>query len=102
MEKAKFYVDYCFEAGVDHVCQRYWFEIDMTEEEFEDLYQVWFSNNCELNSWNSDWQGYYEMFQRIDDAATYTLNQMLAKYEPEFVNPVEVLWEISKETIDRF
>lgn len=102
MEKAKFYVDYCFEAGVDHVCQRYWFEIDMTEEEFEDLYQVWFSNNCELNSWDSDWNNHEDMFRKIDKVAVHTLNLMLAKYEPEFVNPVEVLWEISKETIDSF
>lgn len=102
MKKAKFFVDYCFEAGVEHICHRYWFEIEMTEDEFEKLYQVWFDNDCELNSWDSDWQGYDEMYNRIDSAAVYALNQMLAKEEPDFVNPVEVLWEISKETCNAF
>ena len=102
MEKAKFYVDYCFEAGVDHVCQRYWFEIELTDDTYEELYQVWYGNNCELNSWGSNWDGHDEMFKRINGTATNVLNQQLAKYEPEFVNPVDVLWEISKDTIDRF
>lgn len=115
MKKAKFYVDYCFEAGSfegiseedDLVCggnlsQRYWFELELTEDEFEELYQVWFDNNSELNNWDSDWQGHDALYKRIDGIGIHALNELLKQYAPEFVNPVNVYWEISKETEDAF
>ena len=108
MNQAKFYVDYCFEAGSfeggsgGNVCHRYWFAIDMTDEAFEELYQVWYKNNSQLNSWDTDWDGHDKLFAELNASAIHALNTQLEKHEPEFVNPVDVLWEISKETEDAF
>ena len=102
MNKAKFYVDFCFEAGDAGLCHRYWFEIEFSSHEFEELYQIWYDQNCELNSWAMDWDGHESLFKMIDSNAVYSLNQMLAEYEPKFASPVEVLWELSKETINCF
>ena len=53
--KAKFFVDHCFEDDCDvNINERYWFEIELSAKEFEELYQIWFGNNCELNSWDSE------------------------------------------------
>ena len=108
MEKAKFYVDYCFEAGSyedgfgGNICERYWFEIELSAEEYEELYQVWFDNDSELNSWDSEWKDHDALYDKINDNAVYALNEMLKKNEPDFQNPVDVLWKISKETEDAF
>ena len=42
MQKAKFYVDFCMEAGGEGICHRYWFTLDLTDEEYEELYQMWY------------------------------------------------------------
>jgi nitrate reductase assembly molybdenum cofactor insertion protein NarJ len=102
MEKAKFYVDFCFEAGDAGLCHRYWFEIELSSEEFEELYQIWFDQNCELNSWATDWEGHDALFQKINDAAIYALNKCLEKENPVYQNPLDVLWELSPETKDAF
>ena len=103
MEKAKFWIDWLFEAGGDDcICHRYWVELELSEQEYEELYQVWFDNGCELNSWYSEWKGHYELFDKIDGASYHALNELLKKHEPEFANPIEALWEISKETADAF
>jgi hypothetical protein len=106
MEKAKFYVDFCFEAGDAGLCHRYWFEIEFSDEEFEELYQVWYDNGCCLNSWDSDREGHEAMLDRIDRNAHYAINRMLAKdkpkYAPESVDEWEVKWEISEETEKAF
>ena len=102
MKKAKFWVDYCMEAGEESVCHRYGFGIDMSDKDYEELYQVWYNNNCELNSWNSDWQGHDKLFENLNVTAYNALNDMLKKSEPDFVNPVDAYWEISKETEEAF
>ena len=102
MKKAKFWVDYCLEAGGENVCHRYWFEIEMTDEDFEELYQFWYDNNCELKSWYLEWKGHEKMFDKLEGAAIHALNDLLKEHEPEFVNPVDVYWEIAKETEDAF
>ena len=102
MEKAKFYVDFCFEAGDAGLCHRYWFEIELSSEEFEELYQIWFDQNCELNSWATDWEGHDALSQKINDAAIYALNKCLEKENPVYQNPLDVLWELSPETKDAF
>jgi nitrate reductase assembly molybdenum cofactor insertion protein NarJ len=102
MEKAKLYVDFCFEAGDAGLCHRYWFEIELSSEEFEELYQIWFDQNCELNSWATDWEGHDALFQKINDAAIYALNKCLEKENPVYQNPLDVLWELSPETKDAF
>jgi len=102
MEKAKFYVDFCFEAGDAGLCHRYWFEIELSTEEFEELYQIWYDQNCELNSWDTDWNEHDSLFQKINDAAIYVLNKCLEKENPVYRNPLDVLWELSQETKDAF
>ena len=104
--KAKFYVDFCFEAGNAGICHSYWFEMEMTDEEYEELYQVWYDNGCCLNSWDSDWEGHEALLDRIDGSAHYALNQILANYKPRYapesVDAWEVKWEISEETERNF
>ena len=108
MNKTKFYVDYCFEAGSfengsgGNVCQRYWFEMVLTEKEFEELYQVWFSNNCKLNNWDTNWEGHDVLFQKLNEAAYHALNDLLKEHEPDFADPINAHWEISKETQNSF
>lgn len=101
MEKARFYVDFCFEAGDAGICHRYWFEIELLDEEFEELYQVWYDQN-ELNSWATDWDGHDPLYQKINGAAVYALNKCLKQEDPAYRDPLDVLWELSKETIDSF
>ena len=104
MEKAKFLVDYCYEAGsfedcgVGNLSGRYWFGIELTTEEFEELYQVWFDNDCDLNSWDSEWKDHKALYDKINNYAGYALNELLKEHAPELQNPIEVLWEISNET----
>lgn len=102
MNKAKFWVDHCFEAEDAGVCHRYWFVVELTDEEFEELYQVWFDNNSELNSWDSDLEGHDALFDKINLAANYTLHNLMKKHEPELGGPADILWEISQETEDAF
>ena len=83
MENARFYVDFCYEAGSDeygaNVSGRYQFAIDLTDEEYEELYQMWYNQN-ELNSWSTIWDGHDN------------LNR----------NPLDILWELSQETKSAF
>lgn len=102
MDKAKFYVDFCFEAGDAGLCQRYWFKIELSNEEFEELQQIWFNQNCELNSWETDWDEHDALFKKINDAAIYALNKCLEKEDPIYRNPLDVLWELSQETKETF
>ena len=102
MNKAKFWVDYLMEVGDAGVCHRYWFTVDLTDEEFEELYQVWFSNNSELNSWDTNWNGHDELFEKLNVTAYHALNDMLKKNEPDFADPLDAYWEISEETEDAF
>ena len=102
MKKAKFWVDWLLEAGDANVCQRYWFEIELEYEFYEELYQVWFDNGSHLNSWESKWDGHAELFERINAPAINALNDLVKKNEPDFADPIDVYWEISKETEDAF
>lgn len=105
METAKFYVDWCLEAGsedgIGNVCKRYGFMVALTAEEYYNLYKIWFEQDG-LNSWHTKWDGYEDLYKKINEIAVYSLNQMLEREEPAFVNPVEVLWELSEETIKAF
>ena len=100
MKKAKFWVDRLLEAGEESVCQRFWFEMGLSDQEYEELYQVWFDNGCRLNSWESEWKGHHDLFEKINVTAYHSLNDMLKKNEPDFADPIDVYWEISKETED--
>ena len=102
MRKAKFWVDWLLEAGDANVCHRYWFEIELEDEFYEELYQVWFDNGSHLNSWESKWDGHDELFERINAHAINALNDLVKKHEPDFADPIDVYWEISKETEDAF
>ena len=93
MEKAKFLVDYCYEAGSFEDCG-----VGNLTEEFEELYQVWFDNDCDLNSWDSEWKDHKALYDKINNYAGYALNELLKEHDPELQNPIEVLWEISNET----
>ena len=77
MENARFYVDFCYEAGSDeygaNVSGRYQFAIDLTDEEYEELYQIWYDQN-ELNSWSTIWDGHDNLYQKINDSATIALS----------------------------
>jgi len=100
MEKAKFFVDFCFEAGVDNLSGRYQFGIELSDEEYEELYQVWYEHN-ELNSWATNWDGHEALFQKINDAAVYALDKHL-EHDEYYRNPLDVYWELSQETKNAF
>jgi len=102
MNKAKFWVDWLLEAGDANVCHRYWFEIELTDEIFEELYRVWFDNGSHLNSWDANWNGHNELFEKINVSAINALNDLVKKNEPDSADPINVYWEISKETEDAF
>ena len=102
MKNAKFWVDFALEAGDANVCHRYWLEIELEDEAYEELYQVWFDNGSRLNSWDSKWTRHDELFDRINVTAYKVLNKLLKENEPEYSNPLDVYWEISKETEDEF
>ena len=103
MEKAKFYVDFCYEAGSDEygssVSGRYWFTTELTDEEYEELYQVWYAQD-ELNSWSTNWDKHDALYTKINGAATYALNRILENEDEVYRNPIDVLWELSQETKD--
>ena len=105
MENARFYVDFCYEAGSDeygaNVSGRYQFAIDLTDEEYEELYQMWYNQN-ELNSWSTIWDGHDNLYQKINDSATIALNRFLEQEEPVNRNPLDILWELSQETKSAF
>jgi hypothetical protein len=105
MEKAIFYVDFCYEAGSDeygcNVCGRYKFGLELTDEEYEELYQIWYDQN-ELNSWSTEWDGHETLYQKINGAAVYALDKYLEQENPVYRNPLDVLWELSQETKTAF
>jgi hypothetical protein len=105
--EAKFYVDFCFEAGSEegflaHVGSHYQFGIKLSEEEYEELYQVWYKNNSSLNSWESDWTEHDALFGKLNNAAVKALKMLLEAEESGIKEPLDVLWEISKETEKEF
>ena len=67
----------------------------------EDLYEIWYEQN-KLKSWSTAWDGHDALYNKLNDAAVYELNKILVEAEPMFINPVDVLWELSKDTIDLF
>ena len=101
-QQAKFWVDFLLEAGGESILHRYWFTIDLSDEEFEELYQLWYDNNCELQRWYADDKGHEALYEKIDGIAYNALNDLLKKHEPQFADPVDCYWEISKETADAF
>ena len=101
-KKAKFWVDWLLEAGEANVCHRYWFEIELEDGFYEELYQVWFDNESHLNNWESKWDGHEELFEKIHIQAINALNYLVKQNEPDFANPIDLYWEISKETEDAF
>lgn len=106
MKKGEFYVDFCFEDPGDetggNLSGRYGFGIEMTDEEYEELYQIWFEQDCELNNWSTEWDGHNKLFQKIDQAAIYALNRLLVDEDPVYQNPLDVWWQLSQETIKEF
>jgi hypothetical protein len=105
MEKAIFYVDFCFEAGSDEygssVSGRYRFGLELMDEEYEELYQIWYDQN-ELNSWDTVWDEHEPLYQKINGAAVYALDKYLEQEDPVYRNPLDVLWELSQETKNAF
>ena len=105
MKKAKFYVDFCYEAGSDdyasNISVRYQFVIELTDDEYEELYQVWYNQN-ELNSWSTIWDGHESLYQKINNAAIYALDKYMEHEDPVYRNPLDVLWELSQETKTAF
>lgn len=110
MKKATFYVDHCYDGSSDEYgCRlsgRYRFDMSLSDDEYEELYNVWEGLDEELNNWHTDWTGQEEWFNRINGAAIYAFQQVLEKYEPR-IAPVmtpslDVLWELSPETAKEF
>ena len=110
MQRATFYVDYCYEAGSDeygcNLSGQYRFDLTLNDSEYEDLYNVWEGHDEELNNWQTDWTSREDWFDRINGAAIYAFQKALEKYEPEkvpFMTPsLDVLWELSPETAKEF
>lgn len=110
MKKATFYVDHCYDGSSDEYgCRlsgRYRFDMSLSDDEYEELYEVWESHDEELNSWHTDWTDQKEWFNSINGVAIYALQQVLEKYEPgiaSFMTPsLDVLWELSPETAEEF
>lgn len=108
MQRATFYVDYCYEAGSDeygkNLTGRYGFLIDFPDKIYEELHQVWYDNDCDLNNWDSNWDGHDTLYNTITQIATEMLNKTMEEEWPEIlpISSWQVLWELSKETTDAF
>jgi hypothetical protein len=106
MQKTKFYVDFCFEAGSDdysaNVSGRYQFGIELTDNEFEELYQTWFDNNCDLNNWASNWDKHDKLYNIINEKATHALFMHLKEEISIVKEPLDVYWQLSRETAESF
>jgi hypothetical protein len=102
MHKVKFWIDFVLTPDDSSVEQWFWFSVEMPDDEYEKLYQVWYDNNCTLNSWESDWKGHEDMFDKLNSAAYHALNELLKEQRPEFADPIDVYWEISQETEKAF
>ena len=103
MKEAKFYVDYCFEAGEnDSLSGRYQFGIKLSDGEYEELYNVWYISNCELNSWATEWDGHDALYCKINDAAVMALRQHLEQVDDITKDPLDTYWELSAETQKAF
>lgn len=105
MQRATFYVDFCFEdEDGGHLSGRYNFWIDFTDETYEELYQVWYAQNQELNNWSTNWDGHDKLCNTIWQVATEMLNKTVQKSMPELgaFTHYDTLWELSKETANEF
>lgn len=108
MKRVEFYVDYCYEAGSSdeygfNLSGRYSFWLDCPDKIYKELYQVW-NNSCDLNSWNTCWEGHDKLYSSINQTATEMLNMILEKNNSDIrdISPLDVLWKLSKETSDVF
>ena len=104
MQRATFYEDYCYDGDSNHLFGRYSFWIDFPDEIYEELYQIWFDNDGELNSWAPNWESHDKLYNTINHIATEILSKTVEKEWPEILplSSWEVLWELSKETADAF
>ena len=104
MQRATFYGDYCYDGDSDHLFGRYQFWIDFPDEIYEELYQVWYNNDCHLNNWNINWDGHDKLYNTINQIATEMLNKIMQEKMPELgtFSQYDTLWELSKETADAF
>lgn len=102
MKTANFWVDFCLEAGDEGVVKRFGYSVDLSDEEYEELYQVWYDNNCSLKSWEADWKGHDALEEKLNSIAYDALNQFLKEIDPQFVDPLDAYWEISEETEKAF
>ena len=108
MQRATFYVNFCYEAGSDeygrNLTGQYQFWIDFPDEIYEELDQVWYNNDGHLNNWNINWEGHDKLYITITQIATEMLNKIMQKKMPELgtFSQYDTLWELSKETADAF
>ena len=104
MQRATFYGDYCYDGDSDHLFGRYQFWIDFPDEIYEELYHVWYNNDCHLNNWNINWDGHDKLYNTINQIATEMLNKIMQEKMPELgtFSQYDTLWELSKETADAF
>lgn len=109
MKRATFYVSFYFEDDPEHggwgsLDDQYYFWIDLTDELYEELYQVWYDNDGHLNNWNTNWDGHDELYDTITDIATESFNNIMQRVHPEMgtFSQYDTLWELSKETKDAF
>jgi hypothetical protein len=108
MKKVAFYVDYNYEVSSDeygsNLVGRYGFSIDCSDEIYDELYQIWDENGGDLNSWNTNWDGHDSLYHSINQIATKMLNEILEENKSGIrnISSLDVLWEITKETIDEF
>ena len=104
MKEVKFWMDWCLEAGGESVSHRYWVSINLNDEEYELLYQMWMTNNCSLESWNVGLQDEDEqkLYEKINSCAYQSLNELLKKNDPAYADPVDLFWELSEESAKEF
>ena len=104
MKEVKFWIDWCLEAGSESVSHRYWVSINLNDEEYEKLYQMWMTNNCSLESWYVSLQDEDEqkLYEKINSCAYSALNELLKKNDPAFADPVDLFWELSEESANEF
>ena len=104
MKHATFYVGICHDGDSGHLSERYQFYVDFPDEIYEELYQVWYDNDCDLNSWDTNWDGHDKLYNTINQIAMEVLSKTMEKEWPEILplSSWEVLWELSKETADAF
>lgn len=98
MKKVYFWLDYAMDAGGDECGRRFEMWLDLSEGQYVQLAKACRQDPCErLNSFDSPWEGFDELYRAINDSAVRILTELMRESCPELGAPAEVFWELKED-----